>query len=93
MANNRRRLVGVVKSNKMEKTVVVEVANVKNHPLYHKVIRVSKRYFAHDEQNVAQIGDVVQIVESRPLSKNKRWALEAILKTKTAPQVVEEPVA
>lgn len=75
----------MVKVNKMEKTVVVEVANVKNHPLYHKVIRVSKRYFAHDEQNVAQL-ETLSILKSRPLSKNKRWALEAILRA-TPPQV------
>ncbi|HUN22248.1 MAG TPA: 30S ribosomal protein S17 [Anaerolineales bacterium] len=79
MANNRRRLVGTVTSDKMEKTVVVEVTRTKTHPLYHKVVRVTKRYMAHDENNAAKIGDTVRIVESQPMSRHKRWVVESIL--------------
>lgn len=74
----RRRLVGKVASNKMLKTVVVQVDDSYRHPLYGKVVHRSKRYMAHDEQNCA-MGDTVQIVESRPLSKRKRWVVETVL--------------
>jgi small subunit ribosomal protein S17 len=77
--NNRRRLIGVVTSNKMQKTVVVEVSRTYRHPLYLKVVHTSKRVMAHDELN-CQIGDQVRIVESRPLSRMKRWAVEEILR-------------
>lgn len=79
MANNRRRLQGTVVSNKMEKTVVVEVVRTRTHPLYKKVVRLTKKHMAHDESNALQIGDVVQIVESRPLSKRKRWVVETVV--------------
>lgn len=79
MANNRRRLQGRVISNKMEKTVVVVVESAKQHRLYRKVVRTSKKYMAHDESNAVEIGDLVEIVESRPLSKNKRWAVESVI--------------
>lgn len=79
MANNRRRLQGRVISNKMDKTVVVEVERSQQHRLYRKVVRYTDKYMAHDESNALQIGDEVQIVESRPLSKRKRWAVEAVL--------------
>jgi small subunit ribosomal protein S17 len=79
MPNNRRRLQGMVVSDKMDKTVVVQVATVKRHPLYGKVIRTYEKYMAHDEANQAKEGDTVLIVESRPLSKRKRWALESIV--------------
>ncbi len=77
--NNRRRLTGVVTSNKMTKTVVVEIGRTFRHPLYRKVVHLSKRVKAHDELG-CQIGDQVQIVESRPLSREKRWVVETILK-------------
>ena len=77
--NNRRRLIGVVTSNKMQKTVVVEVKRTFRHPLYHKVVHLSKRVKAHDELG-CQVGDAVQIVESRPLSKQKHWVVETIVK-------------
>ncbi|MEJ5241319.1 MAG: 30S ribosomal protein S17 [Anaerolineales bacterium] len=77
--NNRRRLVGVVASNKMMKTVVVEITRTLRHPLYKKVIHRTKRVMAHDELG-CQVGDQVRIVESRPLSRHKRWVVEAILK-------------
>ena len=77
--NNRRRMTGVVTSNKMTKTVVVEISRRFRHPLYRKVVHSSKRVKAHDEIG-CQIGDQVQIVESRPLSRDKRWVVESILK-------------
>lgn len=77
--NNRRRMMGVVTSNKMTKTVVVEIQRTFRHPLYRKVVHLSKRVKAHDELG-CQIGDQVQIVESRPISRDKRWVVEAILK-------------
>ncbi len=77
--NKRRRLTGVVTSNKMTKTVVVEIGRTFQHPLYRKVVHLSKRVKAHDELG-CQIGDRVQIVESRPLSRDKRWVVETIVK-------------
>jgi small subunit ribosomal protein S17 len=77
--NNRRRITGVVTSNKMTKTVVVEITRVFRHPLYRKVVHSSKRVKAHDEIG-CQIGDHVQIVESRPLSRDKRWVVERVIK-------------
>ncbi|MGD0610933.1 MAG: 30S ribosomal protein S17 [Anaerolineales bacterium] len=77
--NERRRITGVVTSNKMTKTVVVEISRTFRHPLYRKVVHSSRRVKAHDELG-CQIGDQVQIVESRPLSKEKRWVVETILK-------------
>jgi small subunit ribosomal protein S17 len=77
--NNRRRITGVVTSNKMTKTVVVEITRVFRHPLYRKVVHSSKRVKAHDEIG-CQIGDRVQIVESRPLSRDKRWVVESVIK-------------
>ena len=77
--NNRRRMTGVVTSNKMAKTVVVEITRVFRHPLYRKVVHSSKRVKAHDEIG-CQIGDQVQIVESRPISRDKHWVVENIVK-------------
>ncbi len=74
-----KHLVGKVVSNKMQKTVVVEVERTRRHPLYGKVIRVHKNYKAHDENNECQIGDQVRIVESRPYSKDKHFRVEEIL--------------
>ncbi len=76
---NRKTLVGRVISDKMDKTIVVSVSRTKRHPLYGKVIRLSKKYKAHDEENQAAVGDTVKIVESRPLSKEKRWVMTEIL--------------
>ena len=77
--NDRRRITGVVTSNKMTKTVVVEISRKFRHPLYRKVIHLSKRVKAQDDLG-CQIGDQVQIVESRPLSRDKRWVVESIIK-------------
>ncbi len=78
-SDNQRRLIGEVISDKMTKTIVVEVSRQIRHPRYHKVVRVYKKFYAHDEKEEAAVGDTVQIVESRPLSKLKRWRLEAVL--------------
>ena len=79
MPNERRRLVGHVVSHKMDKTIVVAVDVSRRHRLYDKVIHRTHKYYVHDEQNAAHEGDLVQIVESRPLSRTKRWALESVL--------------
>jgi small subunit ribosomal protein S17 len=71
----RKTLVGVVVSNKMDKTAVVSVERRHPHPLYRKIIRTTKRYKAHDPNNAAQLGDVVRLEETRPLSKEKRWRI------------------
>ncbi len=77
--NNRRRIVGKVTSNKMTKTVVVEIVRKFRHPLYKKVVYSSKRVKAHDEIG-CQVGDEVQIVESAPISRDVRWVVESIVK-------------
>jgi len=76
MAQERRKvLIGTVVSNKMDKTVVVRVARSYRHPLYGKVVKVHKKYHAHDENNSCQEGDEVRILETRPLSKTKHWVV------------------
>jgi small subunit ribosomal protein S17 len=72
---------GIVLSNKMQKTIVVEVTRLMRHPEFGKVIRDRKKYSVHDEKNDAKIGDKVRIVETRPLSKTKRWKLVEVLKS------------
>jgi len=79
MTNNRRRITGFVTSNKMQKTVVVEISRTYRHLLYKKVVHSRKRLMAHDELG-CQVGDEVTIVESQPLSRRKRWVVEAILR-------------
>jgi len=80
--NNRRRIIGVVTSNKMTKTVVVEITRKFRHPLYRKVVYTNKRVKAHDEIG-CQVGDEVQIVESRPISRDKSWVVEKVVKHET----------
>jgi len=77
--NERKVQVGKVVSNKMEKTIVVAVETYKKHDLYHKRIKYTKKFKAHDENNEAKIGDVVKIMETRPISKDKRWRLVEIV--------------
>ena len=77
---NRKTLVGTVVGNKMEKTIVVRIDRRKLHPLYKKYITRTKKIKAHDEGNICQIGDLVKVIESRPLSKDKRWSLLEVLK-------------
>ena len=73
--SSRRVITGVVVSNSMDKTIVVKVERQIAHPKYKKLIRKSKKIHAHDESNKCQVGDVVSVVESRPLSKTKTWAV------------------
>ncbi len=81
---NRKVMMGTVSSSKMDKTISVSVETVKQHPLYKKTIKTSKKYKAHDENNEAAAGDIVKITETRPISKDKRWKLtEIIQKAKT----------
>ncbi len=82
--NSRRRLTGVVTSDKMMKTVIVEVTSKFRHPLYKKVVHNKKHYKAHDELGCS-IGDRVEIVESRPLSREKRWVVQSIIRRTEAP--------
>ena len=82
--NSRRRLTGVVTSDKMMKTVIVEVTSTFRHPLYKKVVHNKKRYKAHDELG-CHLGDKVEIVESRPLSSEKRWVVQSIVRRSGEP--------
>jgi small subunit ribosomal protein S17 len=79
MREQKRVLVGRVLSNRMDKTVTVVVERKKRHPLYGKVVAMRKKYKAHDAENSCQIGDLVQMIESRPMSKEKRWVVTEIL--------------
>ncbi len=76
---NRKQFVGVVVSDKMDKTVVVMVERLTQHPLYKKYIKRRKKFMAHDEENACRIGDKVLIEETRPLSRHKRWRVRQIL--------------
>lgn len=78
--NNRKIRQGIVVSDKMDKTVVVNVERVTRHPLYGKRMKRSKKYHAHDAENNCRQGDVVEIMETRPLSKTKRWRVVRIVK-------------
>jgi small subunit ribosomal protein S17 len=88
-ASRRNEKVGNVVSTKMQKTIVVEVEMRKAHPKYKKIMKSSKKFYAHDEQNSARVGDVVRIRESRPLSKLKRWNLEEIVRRSSLGQIEE----
>lgn len=79
----RQELVGVVTSAKMAKTIVVKVTRTTRHPLYQRVVRFVKKYYAHDESGDARVGDTVRIVSTRPLSKLKRWRLKEVLTRST----------
>jgi len=82
MKRNRKTREGIVVSDKATKTVVVLVNRYFKHPFYHKTVRRGKKFMAHDEKEVAKPGDLVQIVETRPLSKHKRWAVNKVLEKK-----------
>ena len=79
MNGRQKTRVGRVIGDKMDKTIVVAVETRKRHPLYRRVITVQKKYKVHDEHNACGIGDLVQIVETRPLSKEKRWRVDKII--------------
>src|ERR1700752_3746893 len=85
--DRRNEKVGNVVSTKMQKTIVVEVEMRSAHPKYKRVIRQTKKFYAHDEANTARVGDVVRIRETRPLSKLKRWQLQEILRRSALAQV------
>ena len=87
---NKNEKVGSVVSNKMEKTIVVEVTRRVQHPVYKRVVQKRKKFYAHDEKREANIGDVVRIIECRPLSKLKRWQLGEIIR-KAVQLTVELP--
>jgi small subunit ribosomal protein S17 len=89
--NNRRRLTGFVTSDKMMKTVVVEVTRTYQHPLYKKVVHSSNRFKAHDDLG-AKVGDEVVIVESRPLSRDIRWVVESIIRRQEKTVVVADEI-
>mgnify|MGYP002523649409 FL=1 len=76
---NKTYITGKVVSAKNDKTITVLVETYKNHPLYHKRVKSSKKYTAHDEKNIAKVGDTVRLVSTRPLSKTKRYALDEVL--------------
>jgi small subunit ribosomal protein S17 len=78
-AGHRKIRTGLVVSNKMQKSIVVEIIRRVRHPLYKKYFNKTKRYMAHDETNEAKVGDTVRIIETRPLSARKRWRLDAIV--------------
>jgi len=86
MEKKHKTRVGRVVSNKMDKTVVVSVETLRHHPLYKKTIRRAVKYKAHDEKNECRLGDTVKIIETRPLSKEKRWRVAEII---TKREVVE----
>ncbi len=87
-AGRRKQLIGNVVSNNMQKTIVVQVIRRKSHPLYLRVVSKAKKFYAHDEKNEANVGDVVRLEETRPLSKLKRWRLKEIVrKTALVPEV------
>jgi small subunit ribosomal protein S17 len=87
-AGRRKEVIGNVVSNRMNKTIVVQVVRKRSHPLYTRVISKAKKFYAHDEKNEAHIGDLVKLEETRPLSKLKRWKLKEIVrKTALVPEV------
>jgi small subunit ribosomal protein S17 len=90
-AAHRKELIGLVVSTKMQKTIVVQVERQKAHNLYGRVISRRKRFYAHDEEQTAHVGDYVKIEETRPLSKLKRWKLSEVLRRSAlAPEVIAE---
>ncbi len=90
MQAKRRTKVGRVVSDKMDKTVVVSVERLRRHPIYKRVVRLSSRFKAHDEENGARVGDTVRIEESRPLSRDKRWRVVEIVSRGAGEELVGE---
>ena len=91
--SRRNEKVGLVVSTKMQKTIVVEIEMRKAHPKYKRVLKSNKKFYAHDEQNSARVGDVVRIREARPLSKLKRWSLEEIVRRSSLSLADDKEVA
>jgi len=92
MESMRKQRIGSVISNKMEKTVVVQVEDLKRHPVYRKVVTRRVRFKAHDENNECGQGDIVRIIETRPLSKDKRWKVAEIVRKKEIVEVEPKEV-
>jgi small subunit ribosomal protein S17 len=88
MQGKRRTKVGHVVSDKMDKTVVVSVERLRRHPVYKRVVRLSSKFKAHDEENNARVGDTVRIEESRPLSRDKRWRVVEIIARGSSEEMV-----
>lgn len=91
--SRRQQKVGVVVSNKMQKSIVVAVVSLKKHRIYKRTYKQTKRFHAHDELNSCQIGDVVRIEETRPISKTKRWRLVEVVKKSSGIVPVQELLA
>jgi small subunit ribosomal protein S17 len=89
MAGKRRTKVGRVISDKMDKTVVVSVERLRRHPIYKRVVRLSSKFKAHDEENSAHVGDTVRIEESRPLSREKRWRVVEVVARSSGQEMVD----
>jgi len=89
MQGKRRTKVGRVISDKMDKTVVVSVERLRRHPIYKRVVRLSSKFKAHDEDNTAQVGDTVRIEESRPLSREKRWRVIEVVARGSGAEMVD----
>jgi small subunit ribosomal protein S17 len=93
-AGRRKIVVGEVVSSRMHKTIVVQVVRKKAHPFYGRVVSKAKKFYAHDEKNIAHVGDVVRLEETRPLSKLKRWRLkEVVRQAALVPEVAVADVA
>lgn len=89
---HRKTITGTVISNKMEKTCVVEVTRLMKHPKYGKFFKVSKKYKVHDEKKEARVGDTIEMIEGRPISKQKRFSLRRVVERAKATEVVEVEV-
>jgi small subunit ribosomal protein S17 len=89
MAGKRRTKVGRVISDKMDKTVVVSVERLRRHPIYKRVVRLSSKFKAHDEENSARVGDTVRIEESKPLSREKRWRVIEVVARGSGEELVD----
>lgn len=89
MQGKRRTKVGRVVSDKMDKTVVVSVERLRRHPIYKRVVRLSSKFKAHDDENSARVGDTVRIEESRPLSREKRWRVVEIVSRGSYEELVD----
>jgi small subunit ribosomal protein S17 len=89
MQGKRRTKVGRVVSDKMDKTVVVSVERLRRHPIYKRVVRLSSKFKAHDDENAARVGDTVRIEESRPLSREKRWRVVEIVSRGSYEELVD----
>ena len=89
MQGKRRTKVGRVVSDKMDKTVVVSVERLRRHPIYKRVVRLSSKFKAHDQENTAKVGDTVRIEESKPLSREKRWTVVEVVARGSQEELVD----